>query len=77
MRNMSSVFPTWSNTNRAVQSQKMARDSKFLIKQEEGSYCLCGENKGADQLRCYRKADLRLCFDIQKAGFLITKLSNL
>ena len=24
----------------------------------------CGENKGADQLRGYREADLRLCFRI-------------
>ena len=23
---------------------------------------MCSENKGADQLRGYRKADLRLCF---------------
>ena len=27
-------------------------------------YYLCGENKGADQLRGYREADLRLCFRI-------------
>ena len=26
----------------------------------------CGENKGADQLRGYREADLRLCFRICK-----------
>ena len=26
----------------------------------------CGENKGADQLRAYREADLRLCFRICK-----------
>ena len=25
---------------------------------------LCSENKGADQLRGYREADLRLCFRI-------------
>ena len=25
-------------------------------------YYLCSENKGADQLRGYREADLRLCF---------------
>ena len=28
----------------------------------EGLYYLCSENKGADQLRGYREADLRLCF---------------
>ena len=27
-------------------------------------YYLCSKNKGADQLRGYRKADLRLCFRI-------------
>ena len=29
-------------------------------------YYLCSENKGADQLRSYREADLRLCFRICK-----------
>ena len=29
-------------------------------------YCPCSENKGADQLRGYREADLRLCFRICK-----------
>ena len=29
-------------------------------------YDLCRENKGADQLRGYREADLRLCFRICK-----------
>ena len=32
----------------------------------EGLYYLCSENKGADQLRGYREADLRLCFSICK-----------
>ena len=33
------------------------------------------ENKGADQLRSYCAADLRLCFPIcKKAGFLMTRL---
>ena len=35
----------------------------------EGLYYLCGENKGADQLRGYREADLRLCFRICKNRF--------
>ena len=37
---------------------------------------LCSENKGADQLRGYRAADLRLCccfLHIQVAGFLQTR----
>ena len=29
-------------------------------------YYLCSENKGADQLRGYREADLRLCFHVCK-----------
>ena len=36
---------------------------------------MCSENKGADQLRSYWAADLRLCFRIcKKNGFLITRL---
>ena len=31
-----------------------------------GLYYPCSENKGADQLRGYREADLRLCFRICK-----------
>ena len=44
----------------------MARGLKFRIKKEEGLYYPCSENKGADQLRGYREADLRLCFRIFK-----------
>ena len=44
----------------------MTRGLKFRIKKEEGLYYLCSENKGADQLCGYRKADLRLCFRICK-----------
>ena len=42
----------------------MARGLKFRIKKVEESYYLSSENKGVDQLRGYRKADLRLCFRI-------------
>ena len=35
----------------------------------EGLYYLCSENKGADQLRGYREADLHLCFRICKSRF--------
>ena len=59
-------FPTWSDTNQAVQLQKIARCLKFRIKKVEGSYYQCSANKGADQLRGYREADLRLCFRICK-----------
>ena len=57
-------FPTRSDTNQAVQAQKMARDWKFWIKKVEELYYPCGKNKGADQLRGYREADLHLCFRI-------------
>ena len=44
----------------------MARGLKFWIYEEEELYYQCSENKGADQLRGYREADLRLCFRICK-----------
>ena len=66
MRKPTFWFPTRSDTNQAVQPQKMARGLKFGIKEEEGLYYPCSENKGADQLRGYREADLRLCFRICK-----------
>ena len=43
-----------SDTNRAVQSQKMARDLKFWTVKVEEFYHLCSENKGADQLHDYK-----------------------
>ena len=55
-------FPNRSVTNQAVQSQKQARSLKFRISVEEELYYSSSENKGADQLRGYREADLRLCF---------------
>ena len=66
MRKPTFWFPTWSDTNQAVQLQKMAKGLKFWIEKEEGLYYLCSKNKGADQLRGYREADLRLCFCICK-----------
>ena len=51
-----------SDTNRAVQSQKMVRNLKFRIKEEDELYYPCRENKGADQLCSYCTADLRLFF---------------
>ena len=45
-----------------LQSQKMGRELKFRIYVVEGLYYPYSENKGADQLRDYREADLRLCF---------------
>ena len=66
VRNRSWGLPTRSDTNRAVQPQKMAIGLKFRIYIEEGSLYPCSENKGADQLRSYCAADLRLCFRICK-----------
>ena len=54
-------FPDRSDTNQAVQSQKQAR-CFFRFYEEEELYYPSSENKGADQLRGYREADLRLCF---------------
>ena len=64
MRKPTFWFPTWSDTNKAVQLQKMTRGLKFRIYIVEELYYLCRENKDADQLRGYREADLRLCFRI-------------
>ena len=64
--NRSSGFPTRSDTNRPVQAQKRARSLKFRISVEEELYYPSSENKGADQLRGYREADLRLCFRLGK-----------
>ena len=64
MRKPTFWFPTWSDTNQAVQPMKMARGLKFCIKEVEVLYYPSSENKDADQLRGYREADLRLCFRI-------------
>ena len=42
----------------------------------EGLYYPYSENKGADQLRGYRKADLRLCFRICKKPVFPRRGSN-
>ena len=68
------ALPTRSDTNRVVQPQKMARGFIIWIKKIEGLYNLYSESKGADQLRSYGAADLRLFSHMQKAGILITQL---
>ena len=60
------LFSNRSDTNRAVQAQKMARDWKFWIWHVEELFYPCSENKGADQLRSYCEADLCICFRICK-----------
>ena len=59
-------FPTRSDINRPVQSQKKARIWKFRINVEEELYYPSSENTGTDQLRSYCEADLRLCFRISR-----------
>ena len=54
----------------------MARGLKSRIKKVEGLYYPFGENKGADRLRGYRKADLRLCFRICKKTVFSRRGSN-
>ena len=71
-----------SNTNQPVQAQKRARSLKFRIYVEEELYYPSSENKGADQLRGYREADLRLCFRICRllvlpSGGSYTNISNI
>ena len=62
MRKPTFWFPTRSDTNQAVQLQKMARGLKFRIKKVEGLYYLCSENKGADQLRWFSHDAAHLSF---------------
>ena len=64
VKNRSSGFLTWSDTNKAAQPQKISRGLKFRIYEVERLYYPCSENKGADQLFSYCAADLHLCFRI-------------
>ena len=58
-----SRLPTSSDTNQAVQPQKMDRGLKFWIKEVAIVLrYLCSKNKGADKLCGYHTADLRFCF---------------
>ena len=74
LRKPSSGFPTRSDTNRAVQPQKMARSLKFRIKVVEGLYYPYSENKGANQLRSYfvfAYAKIRFSHNEAQISFLI------
>ena len=57
-------FPTMSNANWPIQSQKMARDWKNLIEKVEELYYPCSENTDSDQLCGYHGTDLCLWFCI-------------
>ena len=60
MRKPTFWYPTWSDTNHAVQLQKMAKGLKFRIKKDEGSYYLYVAKTKA----LISFADLQLCFHI-------------
>ena len=60
--NLSSKYRTRSDTNWAVQPQKMAKGLNFHILEVERMHYLCSQNIGAYQLSGDRAADLCLCF---------------
>ena len=62
MRKPIICVPTRSVTDRPVQSRKQARSLKNCIYVEEELHYPCNENKGVDQLRGNREADLRHCY---------------
>ena len=64
MRKPTMWLLTRSDTKQAIQQLEMARELKFCIYEVGVLYLPSSENKGADQLRGYRVADLRLCFRI-------------
>ena len=72
--NMSSVFRTRFDTNRAVQPQKMARGLKFQIYEVhvEGLYCLQEKTKGLISCTVTIQLICALFSHTQKACFLIT-----
>ena len=61
---------------RAVQPKMMARGLKFRMLVVEGLYYPYSENKGTDQLRGCREADLRLCFRNSKNPVFSRRGSN-
>ena len=70
------MFLTSSDNEQDVRQRKMARSLNFLIEKVEELLYLCSENKGADQLRGYREADLRHYFRICKKPVLSKRGSN-
>ena len=72
MRKPTMWFSNKSDTNKAVQAQKMARGWKFWILKAGELYYLVSENKGGDQLRSYCEADLRLLFSHMQRMFVFS-----
>ena len=52
-----------------TQTGKQARSLKFRVQEEDELYYPCSENKDADQLCSYCRADVRLCYRIGKLRF--------
>ena len=68
---------TSSDTNQAIQPQKMARGVEWDLEGRQGLYYiyLYSDYEVVEQLRRYHAADLRLCFvHMQKADFFMTRL---
>ena len=59
-------FPTGSNTNWPVQSEKKRKSLKVWIRVDVELYYSRSENKNADQMCSYCTAYLHLCFRICK-----------
>ena len=59
-----------------LKKHQHSRPNSSLMTTEEELYYPSSENKGADQLRGYREADLRLCFrlcsSLMTTDFVIT-----
>ena len=62
LRKITLWFPNMFDTNRAVQAQKMTRDSKLWVKIEVELCYPCRENKGATQLCLQFEAKLTCAF---------------
>ena len=70
MRKPTFWYPTWSDTNQAVQVQKMVRSLKVWIKKVEVLYYLCGETKALISFA----VSASLFSHKQNVGFLMTRL---
>ena len=56
------------------QPQNSARGLKFWLKEEEGFYYLCSENKGTDQPAVTVQLIFAFVLHMQKSSFLMTRL---
>ena len=69
LENLSLWVRTRSDTNWAVQQQKMARGLKFRIQEIEGLNYLCSKNKDADQLHINLQLICAIVFAYAKSRF--------